>query len=210
MKFFFQGILLLSFFIILFYTYNKYLMPKNNINHSQTNSNKQIQIKNIENILKEEGSNESEDITSNTNNLIKNLNYELKLSDDKKYFVSSKLNELTYIDNKEVIFMKNVEAKFIEAKNSPLIINASEAIFDTSTNNTNFKKNVNITYLDYNIFAEQVDLNLIENTILIYGNILFENKRGIIKSDNIKIDLNTKNVLFFMNNTSDKIQINSN
>lgn len=210
MKRFSQGILLLSFFMILHFTYNKYFIQKNKTNYSEiTNTKRVLEIKNIESTLKEDSSNKT-DIKKNTNNLIKNLNYELKLSDDKSYIISSELNELTYIDTKEIIFMKNVKASFIEKKNFPLIIIANEAIFDSSTNNTNFKKNVKISYLDKNIVAEKVDVNFIKNTILIYGSTLFTSSEGIIKSDNIKIDLNTKDVFMFMNNSVDKIQIKSN
>lgn len=116
MKRFSQGILLLSFFMILHFTYNKYFIQKNKTNYSEiTNTKRVLEIKNIESTLKEDSSNKT-DIKKNTNNLIKNLNYELKLSDDKSYIISSELNELTYIDTKEIIFMKNVKASFIEKK----------------------------------------------------------------------------------------------
>ena len=58
--------------------------------------------------------------------------------------------------------------------------------------------------------SEKADVNFIENTILIYENTLYKNPRGVIKTDNIKIDLTTKNVFMFMNDSKNKVKVKSN
>ena len=51
------------------------------------------------------------------NNLIKNLKYEVKLDKNNWYIITSGLSELTYIDNVELVEMREVIAKFIDKNN---------------------------------------------------------------------------------------------
>ena len=76
--------------------------------------NKQIKIK--ANILKEQ------QITTPENNLIKNLKYEVKLDDQKKYIITSDLSEISYEGGKEVVKMQKVIAILLDEKNIPLIV----------------------------------------------------------------------------------------
>jgi hypothetical protein len=209
MKFFAQCILIVLFIITIFFFYNKYFISKDKLNiETKTYQNKDSIKKTDNKYIK--ANDEKENIIDETNNLIKNLKYEIKLSDNSKYVINSDLSELTYINDREIVYMSNVEAIFIDKKNIALVIKADEAKFDSVTNNTNFKKNIKITYLDNSIFSEKADINFIENTILIYGNVLYRNLKGIVKTDNIKVNLINKNVFMFMNDSDNKIQLKSN
>ena len=57
------------------------------------------------------------------------------------------------------------------------------------------------------IFSEKLDLNFTENNVSIYENVVYEGLGSIIKADNVKFDLITKNAKIFMNNTKDKVEI---
>ena len=162
-----------------------------------------------------ETQNNKTNIINETNNLIKNLKYEIQLSNNRKYIINSDLSELTFINKKEIIYMTNVMAVFIDKNNIALKIEAKKATFDSSTNNTKFRDNVNINYLDNYIFAEKVDLNFIENIILIHGNTLYKSPKGEVNTDNIKIDLVNNNIFMYMNDSKKKmfaynIKINNN
>ena len=209
MKLFIQSTLIVLFISILIFFYNKYFISNNKINSQTKNYQNEESIKQNDNKFIKIDDKKNNTIDE-ANNLIKNLKYEIKLSDNTKYVINSDLSELTYINDKEVIYMSNVEAIFLDKKNISLIIKADEAIFDSATNNTNFKKNIKITYLDNSIFSEKADINFIENNILIYENVLYRNLRGTIKTDNIKVDLITKNVFMFMNDSDNKMQLKSN
>lgn len=209
MKFFFQCILIVLFILIIVFSYNKYFLSKNKLNLEIKYPQNNDEFKIIKDKLPETN-NEKLSKIDETNNLIKNLKYEVKLSNNRKYIINSDLSELKYINQNEIIEMKNVEAIFIDKKKNTLVIIADEAIFNSSNNNTNFKKNIKITYQDNNIFSEKADVNFIENTILIYENTLYKNPRGVIKTDNIKIDLTTKNVFMFMNDSKNKVKVKSN
>ena len=209
MKFFFQCILIVLFILIIVFSYNKYFLSKNKLNLEIKYPQNNDELKIIKDKLPETN-NEKLSKIDETNNLIKNLKYEVKLSNNSKYTINSDLSELKYINQNEIIEMKNVEAIFIDKKKNTLVIIADEAIFNSSNNNTSFKKNIKITYQDNNIFSENADINFIENTILIYENTLYKNPRGVIKTDNIKIDLTTKNVFMFMNDSKNKVKVKSN
>ena len=209
MKLFIQSTLIVLFISILIFFYNKYFISNNKINSQTKNYQNEESIKQNDNKFIKIDDKKNNTIDE-ANNLIKNLKYEIKLSDNSKYIINSDLSELKYINNKEIIYMSNVEATFLDKKNISLVIKADEAIFDSATHNTNFKKNIRITYLDNSIFSEKADVNFIENNILIYENVLYKNLRGTIKTDNIKVDLITKNVFMFMNDFGNKIQLNSN
>lgn len=209
MKFFFQCILIVLFILIIVFSYNKYFLSKNKLNLEIKYPQNNDELKIIKDKLPEKN-NEKLSKIDETNNLIKNLKYEVKLSNNRKYIINSDLSELKYINQNEIIEMKNVEAIYIDKKKNSLVIMADEAIFNSSNNNTSFKKNIKIAYQDNNIFSENADINFIENTILIYENTLYKNPRGIIKTDNIKIDLTTKNVYMFMNDSKNKVKVKSN
>jgi len=209
MKLFIQIILIALIILILLFIYNKYFVATLtlgaikdlNINNKQVNQNNYNNVINDINIDKK---------IVEKNNKIKNLSYEINLSNSNKYIINSDASELIYKDDKEIVNMKNVEAILIDKNNKSLNIKSDEAIFDSSNNNTKFKSNIKIKYLDNIILSDSADLNLLENYILIYENAVYQNPRGSIKTYNIKFDLITKNVFMFMNNDLKKIQMTAN
>ena len=208
MKFFLQCVLLILFVLVLLFSYNKYFVTDNKMNLKNIFSQNKEVSKDIKDEISIPKNNKNETVNEK-NNLIKNLKYEIQLSDNKKYIINSNLSELTFVNEKEIVYMSNVEAILIDKKNIPLKIEANEAIFDSSNNYTKFSNNIKIIYLDNTIFCEKVDFDLNKNSILIYKNVLYKSQKGEINTDNIKIDLNTNNVVMFMNNSNQKIQMKS-
>ncbi len=144
------------------------------------------------------------------NNIIKNLKYEVKLEKDNWYIITSKISELTYVNDMELVIMQDVIAKFVDQNSLPLIIISDEAIYDNSNFNTKFKNNVKIEYMNNKIFSDKVDINFQNNTIKIFENVRYEGKEGTINSDNIMINLITKKVNIYMNKETDKVNITKN
>ena len=184
-----QVLLFILILIICFFSYNKYFTK--------------VDIPKIDNEKKEQVDNDS------SNNLIKNLKYDVKFDNNTQYIITSDLSEITYLNNEEIVLMQVVEAIFQDEKGSILKITADKAIYNNSNYNTNFEKNVNITYLNEQIKSEKLLLDFDENIVTISDNIIYEGIQGLMKTDNIKIDLVTKNIKIFMNNSKDKIEITS-
>lgn len=161
--------------------------------------NKKIKIK--ANILKEQ------QITTPENNLIKNLKYEVKLDDQKKYTITSDLSEISYEGGKEVVKMQKVIAILLDEKNIPLIVTSELATYNNFTYNTQFKQNVKIEYLDNIILSDKMDFDFNNSLIKIYENVKYDGIQGNIITDNIKIDLITKKIEIYMSNNNDNVEV---
>ena len=142
---------------------------------------------------------------NNSSNLIKNLRYDLKLQDNSKYMIVANESKIFYEGNTELVRMTGVTAKFIDSNNFELVINANKALFNSATYNTNFLQNVNVSYKKDTILSENLDLDFTKNIVTIYNNVVYEGLQGLMKADNIKINLINKNAEIFMNDLSKKI-----
>ena len=142
-------------------------------------------------------------------NLIKNLMYDVKFENNSQYSISSDLSEITYSANDEIVNMQGVIAKIIDENNLSFTIVSNYAVFNNNTYETLFTKDVKITYLDNEISSQKLLLNFDENIVTISENVLYEGLQGLIQTDNIRINLKSKNVEIFMNNSKNKIKITS-
>ena len=105
--------------------------------------------------------------------------------------------------------MQIVLARLINEENISLIIESDKATYNNSNYNTKFSNNVKITYLDNIINSQNLDLNFEENTVTAYNNVIYEGIRGQLRADNIVINLITKEINIFMNDTENKVIIKS-
>ena len=183
--------LFLFFLLILisFFFYNKYF---------KTNDRNGIQENKKEEILIE-----------NQNNLIKNLRYNVKFDNNTQYSITADLSEIFYEDDIEFVRMQTVFAKFIDEENLSLIISSDNAIYNNSNYNTKFSNNVKITYLNNEITSQNLNLNFEENVVTIYNDVIYEGLQGLLKADNVVINLITKEINLFMNNSKNKVKVES-
>ena len=188
MKKFFQ-LALFSFLIIIgIFFYNNYFK-----------SNKLV--KKIDKIKKDQV------LIDGQNNLIKNLKYKVKFENDSQYIITANSGELIYEQEIEIVKMNKVVAKFTDENNISLKIKSDNANYDNFYYNTKFFNNVEIEYLDNIINSDNLDLIFTDNIVKIYNNVVYEGLHGSAKADNVKIDLNTKRIEIFMNNTDNKVEV---
>tara|TARA_B100000963_G_C22605323_1_gene662206 strand:+ start:1327 stop:1839 length:513 start_codon:yes stop_codon:yes gene_type:complete len=145
----------------------------------------------------------------NKNNLIKNLRYDVNFENNTKYNITADLSELIYEGNNEIVKMQKVKAIFIDKSGLPLIITAANAMFNNTSYNTTFSNNVKIKYINNEMRSEKLLLDFENNVVIINDNIVYEGVQGIGEADNIKIDLITKDIQIFMNNSNNKVKITS-
>ena len=186
----FQFFLFLLIFIISLIFYNTYF--KSSVQKEVSNS--------VESEEKD---------TINKNNVIKNLKYDVKCDDNSKYNISSKMSEIINEDENEVVLMNDVIAKFNDGKNPTIYITSDRATFNNTSFNTTFEKNVRVNYIENEITSDNLDLDFNKNTVYIYNNVLYEGLTGLMKTDNILINLFTKNAEIFMSSPSKKVEISS-
>ena len=208
--FLFFLIIILSFFFYKKYFSNKVsdteiILPNEKIEKTiidEETINDEILKKNTENELNKEKN-------PNSNNSIQNLKYKVKLPENKMYEIIANSSELTYKNNSEVIIMNKVKATFIDNKNKVIKIESDKAIFNNTNYNTDFNTNVKIEYLDNLISSNKLSYNFERNEILIQEDIIYEGVYGIIEADNILINILSKDIKVFMNNSNNKIKIKS-
>ncbi len=188
MKRLIQFILYLTIIAIIFYLYKNFF---------QNDNIPKIDLKDESNSL----------INESKNNVIKNLKYEIKPQPNTQYTITSELSEIINENGVEIVEMKRVIALFIEEEGVPLIITSDEAIFNNSTYNTNFKKNVKVEYLDNIIYSEKLDLDFTKNIVTIYDNVIYQGLKGEMITDNIKINIITKKIEIFMDNKNAKVKV---
>ena len=191
MKFFLQLILTIAIFAMAFIFYERYLVEEKVSEVKNLNTNKE-QVKE-----KEE------------TNVIKNLNYNVELIDSGNYEIKSNQSKIILVDGEEVVKMSRVTAIYTDKNNRKLYISSDSAEFNTINYNTLFEGEISVKFEDNIITSDKLSFNFVENIILVYQNVIYKGKRGKLITDNIKINLMTKNVELFMNDKTKNIEISS-
>tara|TARA_Y100001970_G_C14251803_1_gene872409 strand:+ start:1576 stop:2202 length:627 start_codon:yes stop_codon:yes gene_type:complete len=204
MKIIFQLSLIGLIFVISFLFYNSYFLENKNVIQDKMNSNENI-INSRKNSNDNLSSNSSE--SEIENNQIKNLLYKVDYSESGKYEIKAKLSKLNYVEGVEKVSMFNVSAFIVDKNANRIDIKSDNAFLNTATYKTSFFGDVNIKYLGSVVTANKLDFSFEENLILISENILYKNINTKIKADNVKINLLTKEIEVFMNNSQDKIEL---
>ena len=184
--------LLFCIIIISLITFNKVYFNK-----SFNNDNKNLSVDN-------------QLIQKSKNNIIKNLEYEVTVDQNTKYFIRSNVSELDKDGADEIIIMKQVKAIITDQDDMPIIIESDKAQYDSFSYKTKFMNNVSVSYLNNKIFSDQLDIDFEKNFILISQNVRYLGNQGTINSDNISINLITKKVDIYMSKKNEKVKLNKN
>ena len=152
---------------------------------------------------------ENSSLLESENNLIKNLEYNVTFDNSNKYTITAELSELKYENDIEIVQMQYVTAIFNDKDGIPIIITSKNAIYNNSNYNTKFYDNVKVIYLNNVLLSQKLDVNFNENIIKIYENVVYEGLQGIIKADNVELNLITKNMEIFMQNNNEKVEIST-
>ena len=144
---------------------------------------------------------------SSANNLVKNLRYEVNIDQGNQYIIFSDMSEIININNIETLKMIKVTAIIKSDNKIPIIIKSDNANYNNLNHNTIFTNNVSIEYLNNKIYSEKIDLNFENMVVKITENVKYEGPYGLVKSDNIVIDLIKKKANIFMNNETEKVKI---
>jgi uncharacterized protein YxeA len=183
--------------VVLFLIIINHFFLKNLDNDQLDNSNKNLELK-IEN----------EEIEKKTysSNVLENVNYSSIDPEGNEYTIIASEGEID-IKNNQTIFLKNVKAS-IKLKNSDIIlISSGFAKYNAANLDTIFTENVVIENLENKIIGEYLDFSMLRKNIIISKDVVFKNKSNILKTDVIEIDIDTKNVKFYMNEKEKKVSI---
>jgi lipopolysaccharide assembly outer membrane protein LptD (OstA) len=192
MKFFLQTFLFLILIIIGFVFYQTYFMKKEIVEKIV-----------VENKIKKN------DITEKKN-IITNLQYNVKLGNNGNYEIKSTSSKIIYENGFEIVFMEGVIATFTDNQNRKVVITSDKASFNSSTYDTKFRDNIKILYENHKITSDKINFDFKKNNILIFQNVIYTGLKEEINTDNIKINLITKDVQFYMDSKKDNVKISLN
>ncbi len=201
MKSFLQLFLITILLVLFTLFYKSYFVQNNNI--EQTLIEKPLENE----ILNQNISIKQNETPNNQKNLITNLTYNVELSNSGKYEIKSASSEVAYENGLEIVIMRDVSAIFTDNKNNKILITSDFASFNSSNYNTYFKENIKIQYENHIITSNKIDFDFTGNTILIYEDVVYTDIKKKIVTDNIKINLITKKVEFYMNDKNENIRI---
>ena len=106
--------------------------------------------------------------------------------------------------------MEGVIATFTDNQNRKVIITSDKASFNSSTYDTKFRDNIKILYENHKITSDKINFDFKQNNILIFQNVIYTGLKEEINTDNIKLNLITKDVQFYMNSEKDSVKITLN
>ncbi len=151
----------------------------------------------------------TKNINETENNIIKNLNYKIKIKQNNSYQISSELNEMLYKDGVEFVLMERVSATLEDNENNTIFINSDKATYNSDNFKTIFEDNIQINYLTDKIYADKMVLDFEKNLITLMNNIRYVGLQSTIEADNLEINLISKKVNIFMNNSNEDVIISS-
>ena len=183
--------------VVLFLIIINHFFLKNLNNDQLDNSNQNLELE----IEKEEIDRESF-----SSNILENVNYSSIDPEGNEYNIFASEGEID-IKNNQTIFLKNVKAS-IKLKNlDTVLISSGFAKYNANNLDTIFTENVVIENLENKIIGEYLDFSMLRKNIIISKDVVFKNKSNILKTDVIEIDIDTKNIKFYMNEKDKKVSM---
>ena len=187
-----QSIIIFFIFLAIFLFLNKYF--------------KNYQSQELETNI--ENSKESLSVEKKSN-IIKDVTYSTVDIKGNKYEIYSKTGEVD-LNNPNLIFMKDVKAKIILQNNEVILIISDFAKYNNLSYETNFSKNIKLSYIEHIINCENIYLNVENNFLTMYEDLIYFSEQGKIYADKVEIDLLTKDMKIMMDNQKENIKIKVN
>ena len=153
-----------------------------------------------------ESDNSNKDVDNKNSNVIETLKYVSQDLAGNTYIINAGTAKFEKDKADDVILYK-VNAEIIRQNEETIKIYSEIANYNKKSNDTVFKKAVNINYGDQLIKSEVVKLNFSKNLIEIIENVYYMNNNTEIYADKVELDLLKKKMKISMTNQNDNIQI---
>ena len=179
-KTFIQIVLILTLSFILIFTFYKYFRSENIVEN--INDDKIIKNYDEEKIIQE----------TDKDSTIYNLTYKKFDIQNNSYLIEA--SESTIKENKNEVLMQDVKATINYNNNEELFIFSNNAIFNNKTFQTNFYNGVKLIFRDQKLESDNLDFLFDKNIAIFRDNVRYENLDTNMFSDEILINLLTKEV----------------
>ncbi len=179
LKTFIQIVLILTLSFILIFTFYKYFYIESVVEN--TNENKIIETE-VDKIIQE----------NDKDSVIYNLSYKKFDMQNNAYFIEA--SKGTINENTNEVLMIDVKATINYKDNEELFIFSNNAIFNNKTFQTNFYNGVKLIFRDQKLESDNLDFLFDKNIAIFRDNVRYENLDTNMFSDEILINLLTKEV----------------
>jgi len=102
--------------------------------------------------------------------------------------------------------MTNVLAVITLLNGEKIFIKSDNAKFNQLNSNSYFKGNIKIDYSENKILCENLDIKFMDNLIKLYNNIKFTDLEKIIYADQMNINLVNRQAKVFMFDENEKVK----
>lgn len=171
---FIQTLLLLVGFLIIFFTYFNFDIPKEKI-ISSTDKQK----------IKDKSSEESD--------FFSNIKYSGLDLNGNRYVLTSK-EAIVNKDLQEIVNMSFVNAVFYFKDNTTLTIDSDQGVYNNKTLDMIFEKNVKAYYEGSELFGDRIVYLNSKKTLEVIDNVILTDVKGTMSADKLLFDLETKKV----------------
>ena len=153
-----------------------------------------------------ESDNSNKGVDNKNSNVIETLKYVSQDLAGNTYIINADTAKFEK-DKADNVILYKVNAEIIRQNEETIKIYSEIANYNKKSNDTVFKKAVNINYGDQLIKSEVVKLNFSKNLIEIIENVYYMNNNTEIYADKVELDLLKKKMKISMTNQNDNIQI---
>jgi len=112
----------------------------------------------------------------------------------------------TLSEEPEISHMTNVLAVITLLNGEKIFIKSDNAKFNQLNSNSYFKGNIKIDYSENKILCENLDIKFMDNLIKLYNNIKFTDLEKIIYADQMNINLVNRQAKVFMFDENEKVK----
>ena len=195
LKTFIQIVLILTLSFILIFTFYKYFYIESVVEN--TNENKIIETE-VDKIIQE----------NDKDSIIYNLSYKKFDMQNNAYFIEA--SKGTINENTNEVLMIDVKATINYKDNEELFIFSNNAIFNNKTFQTNFYNGVKLIFRDQKLESDNLDFLFDKNIAIFRENVRYENLDTKMFSDEILINLLTKEITISSKTKSKKVKVEKN
>lgn len=139
-------------------------------------------------------------------NLINDLQYFSKDENGNSYLLNA---ESGYPDknNSKIIYLTDVKALINFDNNNEVIVTSDNAVYNNSSYDTEFSKNVIIIYENNELTTRKMSALISQNLVILSGDIVYKNDFTNLYADQIEYDLIKRTSKISMYNKSKKVKI---
>ena len=162
--------------------------------------------KNFENVMETRVIEKIDENQNNTSTYIDDINYVSTDVKGNKYQITAKQAEIK-VENPDVMFLTNVVA-FIYIKDSETVkISSSFGQYNSINYDTIFSENVIVIYPGHKITGKYLDFSFLSNLGTFTKDVVYTGEKTNVFADKIEMNLATKDINIFMNDTGKKVLI---